>query len=205
MHPIVINNRLHQTFVDRAERLWQTRLFVSSECSMATVGCGASWPTCSASCAGRRPARYVTSPIGVAGQPQWKDVTCALGVPFDLVHRNERSADVARLTGDLTPAVLAQTNDGHQMLMGPNDFAGVSGDAVTSFKRCVGPASTATCRGRGLRPRVRQGGTVTATLPPGRGCPLCAERAVSEVSGMVPAGDAPQVRRRVLVAGASVR
>ncbi|BBX98563.1 hypothetical protein [Mycobacterium lacus] len=66
---------------------------------------------------------------GLRANPQWKDVTCALGVPFDLVHRNERSADVARLTGDLTPAVLAQTNDGHQMLMGPNDFAGVSGDA----------------------------------------------------------------------------
>ncbi|AKN17773.1 hypothetical protein [Mycobacterium haemophilum] len=66
---------------------------------------------------------------GVWTNPEWKDVTCALGAPFDLVCRNERSAEVERLTGDLTPAVVAQTSNGYQIVMGPNDFAGVSGDA----------------------------------------------------------------------------
>lgn len=66
---------------------------------------------------------------GLRSNPKWKDMACTLGVPFDLVHRNERSAEVARLTGDLTPAVVAQTSGGHQVVMGPEDFAGVAGDA----------------------------------------------------------------------------
>ncbi|BBX75252.1 hypothetical protein H7H78_12645 [Mycobacterium shinjukuense] len=66
---------------------------------------------------------------GWRGNPEWQHLTCALGVPFDLVHRNERSPDVARLTADRTPAVVAQTHGGHHVVMGPEDFAGVSGDA----------------------------------------------------------------------------
>lgn len=66
---------------------------------------------------------------GLRTNPGWKDVICAVGVPFDLVHRNERIADVARLTGDQTPAVVAATADDHRIVMGPKDFAGVSGDA----------------------------------------------------------------------------
>jgi hypothetical protein len=73
---------------------------------------------------------------GLRSNPEWKDLTCALGVPFDLVHRNERSAEVARLTGDLTPAVVVQTSSGHQIVMGPEDFAGVTGDAQ-SFIRAL--------------------------------------------------------------------
>ncbi len=37
--------------------------------------------------------------------------------------------------------------------------------------------------------------TLTTGLPPGPRLPLPAERAVPEVSGMVPASDASQVRR----------
>lgn len=66
---------------------------------------------------------------GLRANPDWNDVTCAVGVPFDLVHRNERSADVTLLTGDQTPAVVAETSVGHRLVMSPNDFAGVSGDA----------------------------------------------------------------------------
>ncbi len=66
---------------------------------------------------------------GLRSNPQWRDVTCILSVPFDLVHRNERSAEVASLTGDRTPAVVAQTSSGHRIVMGPEDFAGVDGDA----------------------------------------------------------------------------
>lgn len=67
---------------------------------------------------------------GLRANPGWKDVTCAVGVPFDLVHRNERVADVARVTGDQTPAVVAETADAYRIVMGPRDFAGVSGDAA---------------------------------------------------------------------------
>ncbi|MBB4854048.1 hypothetical protein HNP40_001428 [Mycobacteroides chelonae] len=67
---------------------------------------------------------------GVRTNPQWKDLACTLGVPIELVHRNERSAQIAQLTGDRTPAVVAQTVQGYQVVMGPEDFTGASGDAV---------------------------------------------------------------------------
>jgi len=35
-----------------------------------------------------------------------------LGVPFDVVHRNERSPEVARATGDALPCVVAVTDSG---------------------------------------------------------------------------------------------
>lgn len=66
---------------------------------------------------------------GLRTNPEWSDVTCAMGVPFDLVHRNGRSAEVARLTGDRTPAVVAETAGGYRDVMTPEDFDGVSGDA----------------------------------------------------------------------------
>jgi len=68
---------------------------------------------------------------GLRSNPEWKDVVCNLAVPFDLVHRNERTAEVAQLTGDATPAVVAVTGDGHRLVMGPNDFAGTGTDAAT--------------------------------------------------------------------------
>jgi len=59
-----------------------------------------------------------------------------LAVPFDLVHRNERPAEVARLTGDDTPAVVAATDEGYRLVMGPADFAGVDG-AAAEFVRVL--------------------------------------------------------------------
>ncbi|MBL1102033.1 hypothetical protein [Streptomyces coffeae] len=81
---------------------------------------------------------------GIRTNAEWKDVVCELAVPFDLVHRNERSAEVARLTGDETPAVVAATDEGYRLVMGPADFAGVDGAAV-EFVRV-------------LRERVAKGG-----------------------------------------------
>lgn len=37
---------------------------------------------------------------GVRKNPEWSDVACATGVPFDLVHLNERSPEVAAFTGN---------------------------------------------------------------------------------------------------------
>ncbi len=67
---------------------------------------------------------------GIQANPEWKDLVCELAVPFDLVHRNERSAEVAQLTGDNTPAVVAATDDGYRLVMDPADFAGVETDAA---------------------------------------------------------------------------
>ncbi len=67
---------------------------------------------------------------GIRANPEWKDLVCEFGVPFDLVHRNERAAEVAQLTGDNTPAVVAATDDGYRLVMGPADFVGVETDAA---------------------------------------------------------------------------
>jgi hypothetical protein len=78
---------------------------------------------------------------GFRTNPEWTDVTCAVGVPFDLVHRNERSPEVVGLTREHTPAVVAQTDSGYRIMMGPEDFAGVSGDAqefiAALYRACV--------------------------------------------------------------------
>lgn len=67
---------------------------------------------------------------GIRSNPEWKDVVCELAVPFDLVHRNERTAEVAQLTGDDTPAVVAATGDGYRLVMHPGDFAGTETSAA---------------------------------------------------------------------------
>ncbi|WP_063045206.1 MULTISPECIES: hypothetical protein [Nocardia] len=67
---------------------------------------------------------------GIRTNPQWKDVMCKLAVPFELVHRDERSAEIAQLTAEATPALVAATDDGHHLIMGPADFAGVDGEAA---------------------------------------------------------------------------
>ena len=73
---------------------------------------------------------------GVRTNPEWKDVVCDLAVPFELVHRNERSAALVALTGDRTPAIVAVTDFGERLVMGPDDFAGINGDA-TEFVRAL--------------------------------------------------------------------
>ncbi|MBN7557983.1 hypothetical protein [Mycobacteroides abscessus] len=66
---------------------------------------------------------------GIRTNPRWQDLACTLGAPIDLVHRNKRSAEIARLTGDRTPAIVAQSTEGNRVVMGPEDFSGVAGDA----------------------------------------------------------------------------
>jgi hypothetical protein len=66
---------------------------------------------------------------GVRKNPEWSDVACATGVPFDLVHLNERSAEVATFTANESPCVVAETTEGLTMLLRANDFTGLSGDA----------------------------------------------------------------------------
>ena len=47
------------------------------------------------------------------------DAACSnLGVPFTLLHRNERAADVVAVSADRTPMVLGRTSEGLVVLLG---------------------------------------------------------------------------------------
>jgi hypothetical protein len=69
---------------------------------------------------------------GVRAKPQWTEVVAGLGVPFDLVHLNERSGDVFAASADRTPCVLAHTDAGLIRLLDPDDLDRLDGD-VTRF------------------------------------------------------------------------
>lgn len=67
---------------------------------------------------------------GLRKNPQWSDVACAVAVPFDLVHRDEQGPEVAAVVDGAYPAVVALTEGGARLVMGPKDFDGLSGDAA---------------------------------------------------------------------------
>jgi hypothetical protein len=52
----------------------------------------------------------------------------ALPVPFELVHLDERSDEVATASEGRTPCVLARTNGGIVLLLGPDELASCTGD-----------------------------------------------------------------------------
>jgi hypothetical protein len=47
------------------------------------------------------------------------------GVPFDLVHRKERTEPVRRASEGRTPCVLAEVDGDVRLLLGPEDLAAV--------------------------------------------------------------------------------
>ncbi|MEV0588757.1 hypothetical protein [Nonomuraea sp. NPDC050310] len=59
---------------------------------------------------------------------EWADYVACLGVPFDVVHLNERPAEIAAFSEGRTPCVLAETDDGLRMLLGPADLDAAGGD-----------------------------------------------------------------------------
>ena len=62
------------------------------------------------------------------------DALCRrLGVPFDVVHRNERTPEVALAT-DALPCVVAVTSGRHDVVLGPDDLRECAGD-VDRFER----------------------------------------------------------------------
>lgn len=61
---------------------------------------------------------------------EWKDLLPALGVPVELVHLNERSPAVRAASAERTPCVLAVTDDGLRLLLGPEQLAAVRGDVA---------------------------------------------------------------------------
>ena len=64
-----------------------------------------------------------------------------LGVPFNVVHRNERSPDIAELTGDRLPCVVAVTADRRVVVMDRDALAACGGE-VEQFARALLAAIT---------------------------------------------------------------
>ena len=51
-----------------------------------------------------------------------------LGIPFDVVHRNERSVEVSAATGDALPSVVAVTDGGLVVILGRAELESCGGD-----------------------------------------------------------------------------
>jgi hypothetical protein len=77
---------------------------------------------------------------GLRRKREWTDMLCALDVPVDVVHLNERSADITAASEGQTPCVLAHTDAGIAMLLKPADLEAVDGDVsrfVDSLERAA--------------------------------------------------------------------
>ena len=68
-----------------------------------------------------------------------------VGVPFEVVHRNERTPEVEAVTGDALPCVVAKTEDGWTIVLGRAELAEFGGE-VDALKRGLEHALA----GRGL-------------------------------------------------------
>ena len=64
---------------------------------------------------------------------EFDDLRDRIGVPFDVVHRNERTPEITAATGAL-PCVVAVTSGGRDVVLGPDDLRECAGD-VARFER----------------------------------------------------------------------
>ncbi|MFC0003999.1 hypothetical protein [Micromonospora siamensis] len=58
---------------------------------------------------------------------RWRELRAGLGVPVEMVHLNERDAQVRTASEGGTPCLLAITDDGPVLLLGPLDLAAIGG------------------------------------------------------------------------------
>jgi hypothetical protein len=58
----------------------------------------------------------------------WSDWRCTVPVPVQVLHRNERTADIAEASGDRTPCVLARVDGRWVYLLGPGELDACDGD-----------------------------------------------------------------------------
>lgn len=65
---------------------------------------------------------------GVRRRPEWDVVAAEWGVPFDLVHLNERTEPVRRASEGRTPCVLAEVGGDVRLLLDRQDLAAVGTD-----------------------------------------------------------------------------
>lgn len=54
---------------------------------------------------------------------EWQSCRDGLPVPFDTFHRNDQPAAVRKLVGHELPAVVAETDGGLRLLLGPTELA----------------------------------------------------------------------------------
>ncbi len=74
---------------------------------------------------------------GVRRRPSWDVLREGLGIPFDLVHRNERSPGLLAFTGTRTPAVVAELSDGGFVEVLDAAALGVVAGDVEGFGRAL--------------------------------------------------------------------
>lgn len=73
---------------------------------------------------------------GLTGEKaEWRACKVELGVPVKQLHRNELDASQAAACDDL-PCVLAETADGHVMVLGREPLEACGGD-VAAFRRAL--------------------------------------------------------------------
>jgi hypothetical protein len=58
----------------------------------------------------------------VRERPDWIACRAGLPVPFDTYHRNDQPPAVRELLGDRAPAVVADTDHGLMLLLGPDEL-----------------------------------------------------------------------------------
>jgi hypothetical protein len=63
-------------------------------------------------------------------KPAWDAMAARLGVPFTLVHRNERTPEVAAATADALPCVVAVTEAGVVPVLDAAALSSCGGDVV---------------------------------------------------------------------------
>jgi hypothetical protein len=60
-------------------------------------------------------------------RPEWKVCQAALPVSFDTFHRDDQPEAVRTAAGGQAPVVVAHTNTGHVLLLGPGDLDACDG------------------------------------------------------------------------------
>jgi len=79
---------------------------------------------------------------GIARKREWDRLRDRLGVPVELVHLNERSEETERATAGRTPCILARTDGGYVLLLGPAELDAAGGD-VAAFAAALHAAADA--------------------------------------------------------------
>lgn len=74
--------------------------------------------------------------------PEWDALVATFEVPFEVVHRNERSADVTKITEGQAPCVVAHTEDRLVVVLSPEDLDRI-GPHVLRFDQVLRDALTA--------------------------------------------------------------
>lgn len=63
-----------------------------------------------------------------AEKQQWRDCRSELAVPFVTYHRNDQPDDVRACIGTQLPAIVARTDEGVEMFVGPAQLAACHAD-----------------------------------------------------------------------------